>query len=200
MSTSADSYQLPHLWYADGPVSALGLGGYYQTTVCGSCGRAHRNQVGELKVELITDRAVWFADNDSLLISERETECLNRFAREGARLRQVTARWRYSEGATPKILQVTPTRQLNATNVRWSTCECNAVEHIAFNPLQLRRPSQVPSLALVAENASTILMCEGLRDLLTLLQPDLQFSYAYWDGEYREPKQTFTESDWSDLA
>ena len=42
----------PALWYLDEPIAAISLGGYYDVTVCSSCGRGVRRQVADARIEL----------------------------------------------------------------------------------------------------------------------------------------------------
>jgi hypothetical protein len=188
------------LWYTEGPVGAVGLGGYYETTVCNTCGRGFQKQVADLVVELTDDGPIWLADNDALLIAGSELKCLDLLSREGALLQPVIAHWRGIGGAASDVLQVRPTCRLHAGRVRRTDCHCNSVEEIPFNPLQLVRPSAVPHLAVLADNACTILFDAALLDVIASCQPRLEFSPAYWQEDCVQPPRTFADSDWSELS
>lgn len=187
------------LWYADAPITALGLGGSHHTVMCPYCGRGRRRQVSDLRVELGPHGAgLWLSDGGAVLVEEKVLALVAHLP--GAKLRNVSASWRYpSVEPVPTLQQLVPSARVSAAGVRRSGCACRSVEAIPFKPLVLESIASVPDLALLADNCSTVLFGAPVRAALSLCCPAVEWEPAFLAGTYTPPTHSFDGSDWSDL-
>jgi len=191
----------PVAWYIDGPIVAFGLGGYYETVMCGSCKRPSTRQSADLRVELLAPgHRVWPVDNNGILI-DRQTATFLELQRYGVSLRPVSSSWRDGSMApVPSLMQIVAPCAVRASGVRWSRCSCRAVEEVPFKPLLLEPLDSVPPVGYVAESPSVVLWSLPVRAALGVACPQLEWAPAYDAGSFVPPTHAFDGSDWSDLS